>query len=174
MKRCIGRLVAVAAALLVGHPWTSVASAQERFEGDLMLRKTYLKTNDGVLPLDASVNTPAFTPTTIDCASGQPCTVRIGFSAIANLLAGVPSGFELSAHTIIRVDGRPAFFDDPEIVFPNHEVLLGYNFAGTSTFSWVTSVAPGNHTIDVLVRPQYGGTGIFMKARTLTIDVYKP
>jgi hypothetical protein len=127
-----------------------------------------------LLPLNISANTPAFTPTVITCAGGQTCTVRIEFSAAANLLEGVPAGSELSVHTIVRVDGHPRLSDDPEIVFPSHEVLLGYAFAGTSTFSWMTAVGTGDHTIDILVRPQYGGTGIFLKARTLTIDVYKP
>ena len=171
MKSLIRRFVVATCVLASG---TSLAAAQEYFQGDLTLKKTYLKTNNSLLPLDVSVNTEAFTPTVIACPGRQACIVRIELSAAANLIAGVPTGFELSAHTIVRVDGQPQFSDDPEIVFPDHEVLLGYNFAGTSTFSWVTIVTPGEHTIEIMVRPQYGGTGIFLKARTLTIDVYRP
>ena len=174
MKTLAKCVVAVAGVLVVGGSWVSAASAQELFAGDLMLRKTYVKTNDGFLPLDVSVNTPMFSPTTITCPNGQQCVVRIELSAVANLVEGVPPGFDLSAHVTVRVDGHPHFSDDPEIVFPRHEVLLGHASAGTSTFAWMTFVTPGDHTIDVLVRPQYGGTGIFVKARTLTIQVFKP
>jgi hypothetical protein len=171
MKSLTCRLV-VAACIVAS--WSSLAVAQEHFQGDLTLKKTYLKTNNSLLPLSVSANTAVFAPTAISCPGRQACTVRIELSAVANLIEGVPAGFELSAHTIVRVDGKPQFSDDPEIVFPDHEVSLGYNFAGTSTFSWVTVVAPGEHTIDILVRPQFGGTGIFLKARTLTIEVYRP
>jgi hypothetical protein len=171
MKSLICRFV-VAACLVAG--WTSLAVAQERYQGDLTLKKTYLKTNDTLLPLPESVLTAAFTPTVISCPGRQACLVRIEFSTAANLTAGVPDGFELSAFTTVRVDGKPRLADDPEIVFPDHEVRLGYNFVGTSTFSWVTVVTPGEHTIEILVHPQYGGTGVFLRARTLTIEVYKP
>ncbi|HZL92651.1 MAG TPA: hypothetical protein VFB99_03365 [Vicinamibacterales bacterium] len=171
MKPLIRRFVV---ATCIVASCTSLAVAQEHFQGDLRLRKTYLKTNNSLLPLNISVPTAAFTPTAISCQGGQACTVRIEFSTIANLMAGVPAGSELSAHTDVRVDGKPQFADDPEIVFPDHQVLLGFNFAGTSTFSWVTVVTPGDHTIEILVTPQGGGTGIFLKARTLTIDVYRP
>jgi hypothetical protein len=174
MKAFASRIAAVTAALIVGGSWVSVASAQELFAGDLMLRKTYIKTDNGLVPLDVSVKTPIFTPTTITCQNGQECVVRIELSTVANLVAGVPAGLDISAHVTVRVDGHPRFSDDPEIVFPGHEILLGHATAGTSTFSWMTAVSPGDHTIDVLVSPQYGGTGIFLKARTLTIQVYKP
>jgi hypothetical protein len=170
MKSLICRFV-VAACLVAG--WTSLAVAQEHFQGDLTLKKTYLKTNNSLLPMNVSANTPAFAPTVISCPGRQACIVRIEFSAVANLIAGVPTWLELSAYTNVRVDGKPQFADDPEIVFPDHEVLLGFNSAGPSTFAWVTVVTPGEHTIEILVHPQYGGTGVFLRARTLTIEVYK-
>ena len=172
--RMFARRFVFAVAIVAGASWASVASAQERYQGDLSQKKTYLKTHNGLLPLNVSVNTAMFSPTAISCPNGQPCIVRIELSAVLNLLEGVPAGFELGAYVSLRVDGHPRFSDDPEIVFPDHETLLGFNSAGPSTFSWVTVVDPGPHVIDVLVAPQYSGTGVFLKARTLTIDVYKP
>jgi hypothetical protein len=79
----------------------------------------------------------------------------------------------MSAHTTVRVDGKPHLSDDPETVFPRHDSLFGYGLVGTSTFAWMSEVAPGNHTIEIFFRPEFGGTGAFVKARTLTIEVYR-
>lgn len=152
---------------------TEASAQQERSFDNLTLAKTYLKTHDGLLPLDVSANTAAFSPTVVNCPGRRDCVVRIEFSAAANLLPELASGWEVAAYTIVRVDGQPQFSDDPEVVFPRHDVGLGYAFAGTSTFSFVTEVTPGEHTVEIFVRPQYGGTEIFVKARSLTIEVYR-
>jgi hypothetical protein len=84
--------------------------------------------------------------------------------------AAIESTLTSIASTTARRGRRRTWTDG----FPDHEVLLGFNSAGPSTFAWVTVVTPGEHTIEILVHPQYGGTGVFLRARTLTIEVYKP
>ena len=173
MNRTAFSVTIAATAVAFASLGTPASAQQERAAANLALSKTYLKTHDGLLVLDVSANTPAFTPTTITCPGGRPCTVRIQFSAVANLLPDLASGWDVAAYMVVRVDGQPHFSDDPEIVFPRHEVLLGHSFAGTSTFTFVTEVTPGDHTVELFARPQYGGTETFIKARSLTIDVYK-
>ena len=171
-RNAFARIAAAAIACAsLGTP--AFAQYTERAWDNLTLSKTYLKTLDTMLPLDVSANTPAFSPTIVTCSGRRTCVLRIEFSAGANLLKELASGWDLAAYTVVRVDGQPQFSDDPDVVFPRHEVLLGYDSAGPSTFSFVTEVEPGEHTVEIFVKPQYGGTDIFVKSRSLTIEVYR-
>ena len=74
---------------LTGGFFASTAAAQEQVASDLVLRKTYMKTDDTLFtPPYAFGMFPVFTPTTVNCPGGGTCTVRIEVSGEMSVTSG--------------------------------------------------------------------------------------
>ena len=143
--------------------FASNAAAQEQVASDLVLRKTYMKTDDTFMPPNIFGVVPVFTPTTVSCPGGGTCTVRVEISAEMAATSGEIYG-------AVSVDQQ---------VVQGYVALISAEPSetqkGTHTHTWmVRGLAPGDHTIDVNVWFTSILFPTWVNQRTLTISVYKP
>lgn len=150
---------------LTGSLFASTAAAQEQVASDLVLRKTYMKTENTLFtPPYAFGIFPVFTPTTVNCPGGGTCTVRVEVSAGMSVTSGDIFGFvyvdqqELQG-TVALLSAHPS-----------------ESRRGAHTYTWMAGgLTPGDHTIDVKFWfPGVLSSTTWVHVRTVTISVYKP
>jgi len=141
------------------------ASTHADEAGNLILRKTYLKTQNGTSTV-LGVFADAFTPTTVSCPDDiGDCTIRVEVSSLFEQLE--PGSVAVMR---VRVGGIGAA--------PTSTVEVDSMSSGTlgnvRTFTWIrTGVAPGSHIVDVDFAMSGYGAPAIAGPRTLTIEVYK-
>jgi hypothetical protein len=155
-------LVVIGVAAIGGRP--STVHAQEQVALDLVLRKTYMKTDDTTFTPPYSFGVfPVFTPTTVSCPNGGTCTVRVEVSAEMSVTSGT-------------IYGR-VYVDQQEVqgAVALISTLPSQHQRGAHTHTWmVGGLAPGDHTIDVNFWFPGVESVTWVSQRTLTISVYKP
>ena len=155
-------LVFIGMAAIGGRP--STAHAQEQVASDLVLKKTYMKTDDTLFTPPYSYGMfPVFTPTTVTCAGGGTCTVRVEVSADMKVTSGTIYGLVYVDQQVVQ--GAVALIS----------TLPSQHLTGSHTHTWmVGGLAPGDHTIDVTFWFPGVESVTWVNHRTLTISVYKP
>jgi hypothetical protein len=160
MKRLLVRLVGTLA-IPFAMTGASELAAQEQFFPELTLKRSYVKTNNLALFVDGSPSVDVFTPTTVTCAPGGSCAVRVEVSASMGTAANF-DGFAASVY----VDGDAAA--------PAHHVRMSSGeYITAHTFAWtVAGLNAGSHIVEVKFNLADGTSG-YIGSRSLTIQVFK-
>jgi hypothetical protein len=150
----IGPRVALMAIALFGGP--ASADAQEAFS-NLNLKKTYLKAETSIVQLDGPIEA-AFAPTSIYCpgTGTSECVLHVQFTL---------------AHQDLTFLNGAVFVNGEQNVASTFFIqTTGVQFDAHTWSAVITDLAPGTHTIDIVVQ---ANPEAYLRNRTLRIDVLK-
>ncbi len=181
MRKCRVWVKTALGALAVVAGGASLAGAEEVSLSNLLLQKTYLKTNNDGFTFQTESNVAItgdplwndlFTPTSITCPgrSGSTCTARIKVSAIFEQ-GGSGASVQCRVRHSVALLGKPVLALPGDVYFP--DLNESFIFRQNGTFSWVARGLPvGSTTFRVECRVSDDFYTVMQ--RTLKIDIYKP